>query len=578
MRQAVARLASLENWNNAPSPATPEGVAGVFAASVLKRQHPSLAPLAEETLLLFRAGRARDAKAAADGIPRSEFRSGQEYLAWAQFKALLLKSPLKGTEKQCETAAVKKFAAAESACKRANRRLRYYWSRPARENPLYRVILSRARSLISKTLGTFTDVTLEHLIDLSRPGGGSAVGTTDPLRVALPWKLSEKTQLCVTRTALPYARMLVEGSPHWLRLHGEFDAERPGRIKVPYVVTDANRVSFVPKDACTHRTIAVEPHLNLCLQLGVDAYIKRRLLSVGVNLRDQSGNQQAAYRGSLEWETADPLVTLDLSSASDTLCIGLVERLLPPLWHAYLHDIRSSAYTLRGGEPTEYQKWSSMGNGYTFALESLIFWALGKACSSLVKSKDYIRVYGDDIIVRRSVAALLTEVLRYCGFSVNLEKTAIFGPFRESCGEDFWAGLRVVPIYLRERSNLLPTDMYRLVNTLPREHCTDDMCRYFLESHRGRPVLYGLPTHDPSHCWFTSLDHARKTRMVKWRRDLQCWEQRVARFEPFKAQANQLACYAAALLGHRQDDPEWLVAKAALRRRGKWSLSRVSTG
>jgi hypothetical protein len=567
-------LASLENWNNAATSLRPLDVARVFATQNMSKQ---LLVVANGCLNLFEAGYPKLAKEAADSVPRSEFGSSQEYYVWAQFRAYFLKSSLKGDTKQKRSEAERKFISAERACARSNRRLRFYWRYPDRENPLYRVILSRARGLISEVLGNFSESTLEHILDFSRPGGGIAIGTNKRDFVTLPFKLGQETQLVCTEECTPYARMLVETSPHWLKLHASVDWANKV-VHVPYEKTLSNRIGFVPKDATTMRTIAVEPHLNMCLQLGTHEYICRRLRAVGVDLRDQSANQRAAKHGAARWQDADPIVTLDLSSASDSISRGLVERLLPTTWFEFLDALRSKNYKLGRGEPVEFQKWSSMGNGYTFSLESLLFWALAKACGSLSSSEGTLHVYGDDICLRRGTAALLIEILSYAGFKVNTEKSAVFGPFRESCGEDYWADDRVVPLYLREMAFLRPTDLYRLVNRVDPRFDNAGIVKLAYHAHRGRPIVMGLPTSDDTACWWTSLEKLKSLNMVRWNKFVQAWEQRVAIYRPYKVRVEPNAGYAAALLGDRKVVAEKWQVKSTLRQRGSWSLVRVVAG
>lgn len=566
-------LASLENWSNAPSELRPIDVARVFAIQNLP---PALLTRAIKCIEAFENGSASKAKSLADEVPRTEFGTSQSYFVWAQFRAYFLKSSVEGDEKVKRSAAVSKFWSAERACARTNKRLRFYGRYTERENPQYRMILSRTRELISKTLGNFSENTLEHILACSRPGGGVTIGTKIRDRVTLPFKLGEETSLKHTEGATPYARMLVESSPHWLKLHASVDWVN--RVAtVPYEKTLTNRIGFVPKDATTMRTIAVEPHLNLCLQLGTHDYIARRLKSVGVDLGDQSRNQRAAKSGALDWQGVDPLVTLDLASASDSVSRGLVERLVPTVWREFLDALRSPSFVL-DGETHEYQKWSSMGNGYTFALESLIFWALGKACSTVSSSSDEIYVYGDDICLRRGTAALLTEVLGYVGFRVNTDKSAYFGPFRESCGEDYWGIDRVVPLYLRGMAFLRPTDIYRLVNRLDSRFDNREVVRAAYHAHRGRPILYGLETRDDCANWWSSLERCKSQKMVRWNARYQAWEQRSAQFKPYRARVEVNAGYAAALLGDRKVADERWLAKSTLRQRGSWNPVRVVAG
>jgi hypothetical protein len=87
-----------------------------------------------------------------------------------------------------------------------------------------------------------------------------------------------------------------------------------------------------------------------------------------------------------------------------------------------------------------------MGNGYTFPLETLIFWGLAAACCD--RDSD-ATVYGDDIIIPSDRFELLAEILRYAGFILNVGKSFHVGPFRESCGKDYFKGIDVRPFYAK---------------------------------------------------------------------------------------------------------------------------------
>jgi hypothetical protein len=124
--------------------------------------------------------------------------------------------------------------------------------------------------------------------------------------------------------------------------------------------------------------------------------------------------------------------------------------LLPPEWSELLGQLRTGTICY-DGLSIKLEKFSSMGNGFTFELESLIFWALALGCCRTVGvDVEHVGVYGDDIIVPTDAAGLLYEVLDHCGFWVNTQKSYIDGPFRESCGADWLNGKDVRPFYLRE--------------------------------------------------------------------------------------------------------------------------------
>lgn len=204
---------------------------------------------------------------------------------------------------------------------------------------------------------------------------------------------------------------------------------------------DDEHLSFVAKNAKTYRATSTQPSLNLMVQLGYGDYMTRRLARFGLDLKDQSLNQILAKQGSL---TGD-LATLDLSSASDMIAIELVYHLLPVDWAIALSEARCSYVVIDGGR-RKLEKFSAMGNGFTFPLESLIFWALAQAVSG---RNSTVSVYGDDIIVPSDKFEDLSEVLNAVGFSVNREKSFHQGSFRESCGTDWYRGVNIRPFYAK---------------------------------------------------------------------------------------------------------------------------------
>ena len=93
-----------------------------------------------------------------------------------------------------------------------------------------------------------------------------------------------------------------------------------------------------------------------------------------------------------------------------------------------------------------------MGNAFTFELETLIFWCLTRAVVEELQLSQNGRVfaYGDDIICPTEAVPLLYKVLDFCGFTVNTEKSFTSGPFRESCGGDYFLGFDIRPYYVKK--------------------------------------------------------------------------------------------------------------------------------
>jgi hypothetical protein len=81
-------------------------------------------------------------------------------------------------------------------------------------------------------------------------------------------------------------------------------------------------------------------------------------------------------------------------------------------------------YGKLGDELVHYEKYSSMGNGFTFELESLIFWGLARA---VVGNNGTVGVYGDDVVIPSKLAPEFIELCQFCGFRVNAKKTHVSG-------------------------------------------------------------------------------------------------------------------------------------------------------
>ncbi len=220
------------------------------------------------------------------------------------------------------------------------------------------------------------------------------------------------------------------------------DTEEQSWYSVPIQIMDG-RLEFVPKNAKTLRGTVTEPPLNGMAQLGWGDYLFPLLKRVGLDLRDQTRNQNLAREGSL----TGALATLDLTSASDCIAVELVYDLLPLEWASRLAQCRTGHVTTRNGTRVTLEKFSSMGNGFTFPLETLIFWSLARAVCSVGEE---VSVYGDDIILPSKRFPALVKLLTAVGFLPNVSKSYYTGPFRESCGADFYLGTDVRPYFQKK--------------------------------------------------------------------------------------------------------------------------------
>jgi hypothetical protein len=286
----------------------------------------------------------------------------------------------------------------------------------------------------------------------------------------------------VTASCLEWFELIRPELPGWLADGSILDIE----------IVPGNVMFTVPKKTDIDRCACKECDLNMFIQKGVGSYIRGRLRRIGINLNDQSINQSLAREGSV----SDLLATLDLSSASDSVSDGLVSLLLPECWYTLLDAIRSRV-TIIDGEEHRNHMFSSMGNGFTFELESLLFYVLAKATAFFTGTRGRISVYGDDIICPSDMSHKFTFVLGYFGFSVNSDKSCYQGPFRESCGGHYHYGLDITPFYLKGPIRTLP-DLIHVANQLRKWASLNDQT---VMDGQVEEIWTWLQSHVPSDLW-----------------------------------------------------------------------------
>jgi len=171
-----------------------------------------------------------------------------------------------------------------------------------------------------------------------------------------------------------------------------------------------------------------------------------------------------------------------------------------------------------------------MGNGFTFELETLIFMSLVSAVTGR-KIGEEVFAFGDDLIFPSDLSEDVIACLRFFGFTPNLAKTFSHGPFRESCGGDYFSGRFVRPFYLKNAVSS-PEETISFLNGL-RRSADGSIGREYL-FRRGRMALMdGLPTHiralrgpkdlgdavihdDDQSLWFTSWRNRKGLSGIRW--------------------------------------------------------------
>jgi hypothetical protein len=341
--------------------------------------------------------------------------------------------------------ALKKFDSFELLCKQTNHRFGDLSRDPlfkGRAVWLHNAVIRK----IDKILGDFSADEI-----FARPDWGPGASTLIKRREASPAK-KFRCETGITRDLydlIPW-ETLEKFYPSWANqlVEAGFPSFQVG-----------NKVITVPKDASTNRVIAVEPGINMWFQKAIGDMVERRLQRYGIDLRWQSRNQSLARIGS---ETQS-LATIDLSSASDSISAAVVEVLLPRRWWLMMDSCRSH-YGSRSGSQVKWEKFSSMGNGFTFQLETLIFYAIATCCADYLSlSASQVSAYGDDVIIPTACYDVFAEMMSFYGFQINVKKSHFDSPFRESCGAHYYSGIDVKPIYLKGRVDSIPA-IYRLAN------------------------------------------------------------------------------------------------------------------
>lgn len=216
-------------------------------------------------------------------------------------------------------------------------------------------------------------------------------------------------------------------------------------------------VGFVPKGIDKKRVVGPESTGHQWLQHGVadllDEWFNRHP-EMHIQLHNQERSQFLCLQASRKMSHS----TRDLSSASDTVTIRLLEEIIPhdnPLWWAIMQT-RTEMAVMPDGSRLRLAKAFPMGSSLCFPLESLVFASCCKLACDTVGCKPDFQVYGDDIIIPNEATYALDHILESLHFEVNLDKS--YGPyscFLEACGMEAYNGLDVSPCRLSRKYDIV---------------------------------------------------------------------------------------------------------------------------
>jgi hypothetical protein len=285
---------------------------------------------------------------------------------------------------------------------------------------------------------------------------------------------------------------------------------------------DYDRWDSVAKDALKNRGISIQPSINIAAQLAVGKFLRRRLKAQGIDL----DTRQEMHRFLARIASVDgSLATVDLSNASDTVAKRVVQILFSLEWFQLLNSLRVPTTKFDKKKETGrlyLEKFSGMGNGYTFELETIIFLAISRAVCGM----EDVSVYGDDIIVPTEHVGSVLLALKFFGFSPSPAKTFVDGNFRESCGGDYFSG-HAVRSHYQENDCTSPQDWISMANGLRRVWLVDGtdmldpvvtkawhMCLEYIPSAiraaRGPSDLGDICIHDAPRNWLSRREDSTR--------------------------------------------------------------------
>lgn len=303
---------------------------------------------------------------------------------------------------------------------------------------------------------------LEFIRESMRTGPGAAQKANADTMVT---KLFEgDITYCTSDQLIPWYRSALAETGLWS------EAEMLRSSKFRFLRVEGGKLFFAPKNAEISRTCCTEANLNMLFQMSLGAFFEYRLEKhFGISLSTQPDfNRELARVGSIQ----ESFGTIDKVSASDSMSWQLILRILEDgFTKAVLSRSRSETAVLPDGSKVVLNMISTMGNGFTFPLQTIIFASAVRACYQVMGfpchcPKTQYGVFGDDIIVRREVYGFYCRMITKLGFEVNVAKSFNTGPFRESCGHDYFRGHNVRGVYVRSLE--LPQQIYSCINRLVR--------------------------------------------------------------------------------------------------------------
>lgn len=362
----------------------------------------------------------------------------------------LLRSVFKKTEAEvdssAETRTLLNFLEANAACSE--------WEMPEIQNPAIGYSISYARLLLREWLeprcGTDLVLTMSGIERYARFGPGQSSGMDKDRPTQYYFKVGDQPITASSDFLLSWYQQSVRNNP----LCEAAEMARAARCGQADGIV-GSKLGFVPKSYAARRITNTEPSINTFFQLGAGVLLEHALqrhLGIDFSLQPER-NQRLACEGSVSGAFA----TMDLTQCSDYIGQGLVAYMFPKSAVQWFNTLRTKRVDIPGLGERELFMTGTMGNGFTFPMQTILLAAL--LCGVYktldiellipsIETDGNFGVFGDDIICLTEAFGLLSKVLTTLGMKVNTEKSFACGPFRESCGADYFNGTNVRGVYL----------------------------------------------------------------------------------------------------------------------------------
>jgi len=330
---------------------------------------------------------------------------------------------------------------------------------PKQRSVLGHRVLQKARQICRSILGK---IDYTELITLCRFGRKSSIGC--PLAFAyIDYKLTNVKAFTGSKECSKWFNDNIYNNDVIIK------ELRDALIGCPNLEHESLNLINVPKTWKVDRNITPLTLITLFYSYGVGGLISSALSKHGLDISRLQSRHRRLIKG---YSKSCSHATADLSRASDSLTSWLINSIMPREWYNAVK--KTFTRQLMVNDVLHYtESILPMGNGLTFPVETLIFYCIIRAVGTLANVHGTFSVYGDDLIYPSKLHKYVVRVFDELGLVLNLDKTYVHYPFRESCGSDYYHGVDVRAFYLQGIGETLGRQryaafLYKIINGLCR--------------------------------------------------------------------------------------------------------------